>query len=80
MLYFFERPRQPSKHNERAALQTEEMFERYNLLDLPYLIKPTEVCNYEDQLQTNINVFSFFDDERKARIQCISEEKIIHAG
>ena len=43
------------------------MFERNNLDDLPYPIIPSNVFNYEDLLQTNINVFSFFDDEGKAR-------------
>ena len=43
------------------------MFERNNLVDLPYPIAPNNVHLYEDQLQIYINVFSFFDDEGKAR-------------
>ena len=34
---------------------------------LPYHISPNDVHQYEDQLQMNINVFSFFDDEGLAR-------------
>ena len=67
MLYFLERLQLPKNHNERPALYTNIMFERNNLDDLPYPIKPSDVSNYEDQLQININVFSFFDDEGKAR-------------
>ena len=43
------------------------MFEDNHLADLPYPIAPNDVHLYEDQLQTNINVFSFFDEEGKAR-------------
>ena len=43
------------------------MFERNNLPDLPDPIPPNDVHLYEDQLQININVFSFFDEEGKAR-------------
>ena len=43
------------------------MFERNNLVDIPYPIPPNDVHLYEDQLQININVFSFFDDEGKAK-------------
>ena len=43
------------------------MFDRNNLHDLPIPIKHSDVSNYEDILQININVFSFFDDEGKAR-------------
>ena len=43
------------------------MFEDNHLADLPYPIAPNDVHLYEDQLQININVFSFFDEEGKAR-------------
>ena len=43
------------------------MFEQNNFVNLPYLIPPNDVHLYEDQLKININVFSFFDDEGKAR-------------
>ena len=55
------------KNNQRPALYTDEMFERNNLHDLPYPIKPSDVSIYEDILQININLFSFFDGEGKAR-------------
>ena len=48
-------------------MYTIQMFERNNLADLPYPIPPIDVHLYQDQLQININVFSFFDDEGKAR-------------
>ena len=67
MLYFLERPQAASRHNERPALYTDTMFERNYLVDLQYPIKPSDVSNYEDILQTNINVFSFFDDAGKER-------------
>ena len=43
------------------------MFVCNNLTDLPYPISPREVHQYEDRLETNINLFSFIDDEGKAR-------------
>ena len=45
----------------------EQMFEQNNLANLPYIIAPNDVHLYDDQLQININVFSFFDYEGKAR-------------
>ena len=52
------------------------MFQRNHLDDLPYPIQPKDVALYEDRLETNINVFSFFDDEGKARYPMfISQEK-----
>ena len=67
MLYFLEIPQAASRHNKRLALNTYLMFERNQLHDLPYPIKPSDVSNYEDLLQTNLHVFSFVDDEGKAR-------------
>ena len=66
-MYFLERNQAASRHNKRPALYTDTMFERNNLHYLPLSFKPTDVYNYEDLLQTNMNVFSFFDDEGKAR-------------
>ena len=71
MLYFLERPQVGNRHYERPALYTNIMFERNNLDDLPYPIKPADVSNYEDILQININAFSFVDDEGKHGIQCL---------
>ena len=67
MLFFLERPQLASRNYQRPALYTDTMFERNNMIDLPYPIQPSGVSNYEDLLQTNINVFSFVDDEGKAR-------------
>ena len=52
------------------------MFERNNLVDLPYPIAPNDVHPYEDQLQININVFSFFVDEKKARHPLFTSKKL----
>ena len=43
------------------------MFHRNYVDNIPYRISPNNVLLYEDQLKININVFSFFDDEGRAR-------------
>ena len=43
------------------------MFKDYHLDTLPYLISPNNVHLYEDQLWININIFTFSDDEGRAR-------------
>ena len=45
------------------------------ILTLPYPISPNDVHLYEDQLQMNINVFSFFDDEGRARHPMVISRK-----
>ena len=66
ILWFLDLPRDRI-HSNRPLLYTEQMFERNHLADHPYPIPPNNVHLYEDQLQININVFSSFDDEGKAR-------------
>ena len=44
------------------------MFIRYHLDMLSYHISPINVYQYENQLQININVFSFLDDESRASL------------
>ena len=66
LLWFLDPLRDRTKR-WRPNLYTEAMFERNNLVDLPYPSPPNDIHLYEIQLQININVFSFFDDERKAR-------------
>ena len=51
------------------------MFDRHHLDALPYPISPNDVPLYEDQLQMNINVFSFFDDEGRARHSLVISRK-----
>ena len=51
------------------------MFQRHNLDTLPYPISPNDVHLYEDQLQMNINVFSFFDDEGHSRHPLVISRK-----
>ena len=44
------------------------MFYRNHLDTILYPISPYDVYLYEDQLQMNINVFFFFDDEGRHAI------------
>ena len=51
------------------------MFHRHNLDTLPYPISPNNVNLYENLLQININVFSFFDEEGRARHPLVISRK-----
>ena len=51
------------------------MFQRHQLDTLPYPISQNDVHLYEDQLQMNINVFSLFDDEGRARNTLVISRK-----
>ena len=42
---------------------------------LAYPISPNNVHLYDDQLQIHINVFSFFDDEGRARHPLVNSRK-----
>ena len=75
LLYFLERNRHPKRHCERVTYYQEKMFQRNHLDTLPYPISPNDVHLYEDQLQMNINVFSFFDDEGRARHALVVSRK-----
>ena len=66
MLWFLDPPRD-RKHSTRPNHYPEQKFEDNQLADLLYPISPKDVHLYEDRLHININVFSFFDDEGKAR-------------
>ena len=57
LLYFLECHQHTEKHWERENFYTDEMFIRHYLDTLPYPIALNNVHLYEDQLQTNINVF-----------------------
>ena len=67
VLYFLERENQPEKNCNRVSFYKYEMFQRHHLDTVPCLISPNDVHLYEDQLQLNINVYSFFDDKARAR-------------
>ena len=73
--FFLERAQLPANHNAWPTLYIDLMFERNKLGDLPYPIKLSDVSNYEDILQININVFSFFDDDSKARYPMLLSRK-----
>ena len=75
VLYFLEREQLPEKFCYRAYLYKEEMFERFHLDTLPYSISPNDAHLYQDQHQMNINVFSFFDDEGRARHPLVISRK-----
>ena len=60
---------------ERIFTPADEMFQRHHLDTIPYPISPNDVHLYEDQLQMNINVFSFFDDEGRARHTLVISRK-----
>lgn len=45
----------------------DKYFQQYGLADLSYPIGPSEIPSIEDQLEICINIFSFYDDEGRAR-------------
>lgn len=49
------------KHSGHASLYKEQMFEENHIAHVPYLIAPNDVHLCKDKLETNINLFSFFD-------------------
>ena len=49
------------------------MCKQNNLTDLPYPIPANNVHLYENQLQININVFSFFDEGKTRHPLLISK-------
>ena len=51
------------------------MFQRHHLDTLPYVISPNDVYMYEDKLIININVFSFFDEDGRARHPLVINRK-----
>ena len=75
LLYFLERANLRKANCFRATLYNDNMFRRHHLDTLPYTISPNNVHLYEDQLQMNINVFSFFDDEGRARHPVVISRK-----
>ena len=77
LLYFLELVNLQKRNGNcfRATLYKEEMFQRHHLDTLPYPILPNDVHLYECQLQISINVFSFFDDEGRARHPLVIRRK-----
>ena len=67
LLSFPEREQLPEINCRQVTLYTNEMFQRNHLDTLPYPNAANDVHLNEDKLQININVFSFFDDEGRAR-------------
>ena len=67
ILYFLKSENLPRQNLFRASVYHEVMFQHYHLDTIAYPISPNDVHLYEDQLQMNINLFSFFDDEGHAR-------------
>ena len=77
LLYFLEQANLPerNKHCVRPTTYKQEMFHRNHLDTIPYPISPINVHLYEDQLQMNINVFTFIDDEGRARHPLVISRK-----
>ena len=77
LLYFLERSnrQERNKHCVRPTIYKDEMFHRNHLDTIPYPMSPNNVHLYEDQIQFNINVFSF-DYEGRARHPLIISRKI----
>ena len=65
LLYFL--IKKPNRNLQRSSLYTDKLFKQYHLDSLPYPISPNDVNLYEDLISMNINIFTFFDDEGKAR-------------
>ena len=65
-LYIFERANLLEQYCCRATLYNDNIFHRHRLDTLQYFISTNDVHLYEDLIQMNINVFSFFDDEGRA--------------
>jgi hypothetical protein len=55
------------QHPNRASKYTEEHFRQYGLDRLQYPVALTDLPDIEGTLNISINVFSFYDDEGKAR-------------
>ena len=75
LCYFLEREQLPERHCERASPYPNQMFQRHHFDTLPYPISPNDVHLYKDQLQMHINVFSFYDDEGRARHPLVISRK-----
>ena len=75
VLYFIEREQLPKKNYERVNCFTNEMFKRHHLDTSRTLFSSQNVLLYEDHLQMNINVFSFLDDESRARHHLVISRK-----
>ena len=55
--------------------QYDGLFEQYELNDLEYPVAIEQIPAIEDRLQTQINVFSFFDDEGRGRFPMYVSKK-----
>ena len=75
LLYFLERENLPENDCDRVSFYKYELFQHHHLDTLPYPISPKDVHLYEDQLQININVFSFFDDKGRGRHPLVISRK-----
>ena len=73
--YFLENANLPERHCYRASVHKDDMFRRHHLDTLLYSISWNDVYLYEDQLQININLFFFFDDEGLARHPLVIRRK-----
>ena len=61
-------------HRYRSHLYL-PFFEQYHLDTIQYPVAPKDVPAIEDQIQINVNLFSFFDDEGKGRFPLYVSKK-----
>ena len=68
LFYFLERVNLFNKNGNsyRASVYKEKMFQQHYFDTLLYPISPNDVHLYEYQIQININILSYFDDENRA--------------
>lgn len=57
----------PQEQNCNRARKYDIFFTEHGLDDIDYPVSPDEVPGLEDQLQINVNIFSFFDDEGQGK-------------
>ena len=73
--FTFLKPRNLQRHCYRATMYKDDMLRRHHLETLFYPILQNNVNFYKDQIPMNINVFSYFDDEGRARYSLMISRK-----
>ena len=63
------------RHKQNMDSKYNRYFHQYGLDQLQYPVKVEQVPQIEDQLQLNISIFSFFDDEGKGRYPIYVSQK-----
>ena len=58
--------RTPNRHPYRPT-QYDNLYEQYHLSTIPYPVSIDQIPPIAERVEVNINVYSFYDDEGKAR-------------